>query len=131
MQALHQNKQKIYYALYRGSQKNIDANGLYSGEKTVEYEEPQSLLINVSFVKGAADMSRGQAHLEEYGIDTNYAATLVTDDKTCPINETSVLWINAEPTDAQGNSVPYNYTVMRRLPSINSVTYVCREVDVK
>ena len=131
MQALFQNKQKIYYALYSGTEKHTDADGLYTGEKSVAYTAPKGVLMNVSFAKGAVDISRGMAHLEEYGIDSDYAAVMVTDDVKCPIDETAVLWIGISPIDAQGNDVPYNYTVLRRLPSLNSVTYVCREVDVK
>ena len=125
MQALYQNKQTVYFAQYSSATKAYDADGNYTGEKPVNYGSINSVEMNVSYV------SRGQAHLEEYGIDTNYVATLVTDDKACPINETSVLWIGVEPTDEQGNPVPYNYSVLRRLPSLNSITYVCREVDVK
>ena len=131
MQALAQNKQKIYYALFSGTEAYTDADGLYTGEKNVVYGEPKSVFINVSWAKGAVDVSRGMAHLEEYGIDSDYAAVMVTDDVKCPIDETAVLWIGISPKDAQGNDVPYNYTVLRRLPSLNSVTYVCREVDVK
>lgn len=131
MQALYQNKQTVYFAQYSSATKAYDSDGNYTGEKPVNYGSINSVEMNVSYVKGAVDVSRGQAHLEEYGIDTNYVATLVTDDKACPINETSVLWIGVEPTDEQGNPVPYNYSVLRRLPSLNSITYVCREVDVK
>jgi len=131
MQALYQNKQTVWYANYSGTTKNYDSDGNYTGEKVVNYGTPTSIEINVSYVKGAVDISRGQASLEEYGIDTDYMATLVTDDMSCPLDETSVLWIGREPKDAQQNDVPYNYTVLRRLPSLNSLTFVCREVDVK
>ena len=131
MLGLEQNKQTIYYSLYQGSTDKKDAHGNYTGEKEVSYSTPLAYRLNVSFTKGAVDVSRGQAHLEEYGIDTNYVAVLVTTNMNCPIVETSVLWIGRKPYDENDVAVPYNYTVIRRLPSLNSITFVCREVDVK
>lgn len=123
MQCLYQNKQTIYYATYSGSTTAYDADYNVSGEN-VTHLQPTAIDMHVSFSKGSIDSSRGRAHLNEYGIDTAYVVTLVTDDMNCPIDETSVLWINRDPTEA------YNFVVVRRIPSLSNIAYVCKQVDV-
>ena len=118
MRSLNRNKQKIYYALYRGKSETIDENGLRTGNFPPEYSSPQPLSINVSAARGASPV-------EMFGIDTDYSRTMQTNDLDCPIDESSVLWIGKEPNQA---GTDFNYRVAAIARSINSVTYAVREV---
>lgn len=117
MRSLARNKQKIYYALYGGKEDIRDEWGNLTGESHLTYGDPVEYRINVSAARGTADV-------EQFGINANYAKTMVTNDLSCPIDETTRLWIGIEPTK------PHNYVVVSVAKSINSITYAIREVSV-
>ena len=116
MRALNRNKQKIYYANYVGETPILDENGLDTGDKEITYTEPEESWVNIS-------ASRGSTNVELFGTDINYTNTIVTDENL-GIDEHSILWIDAEPTE------PHNYIVVLVAKSINSFSYAIRKVDV-
>lgn len=117
MMCLDQNKQTVYYALLSSVTELTDTEGNYTGEYAPVYSTPVEMRANVSAARGTSDV-------EQFGINTPYSKTIVTDDLSCPIAEDSVLWIGV-PTTA-----PYNYTVAQIAKSLNSITYAVEEVDV-
>ncbi len=117
MKALARNKQTLYYATCLGEVDQYDANGFYTGQKVVQYEEPVKARMNIS-------PARGESDLEQFGISEAYDKLLVTDDLNCPITATSVLWIESPITE------PHDYVVVRVAKSLNSVTIAVRQVDV-
>lgn len=119
MRTLKRNQRPVYYALYSGVQELTDEYGNYTGEYAPSYSTPTMKRMNVSSEKGTADVA-------QFGIDTPYSKTIVTDDMDCPIKEDSVLWIDKTPQDGE-----YNYVVVCVAKSINSITYAVREVDVR
>lgn len=114
---------KIYYAQYTGSEPKLDANGYRTLEYEKHYSDPQELWISVSASKGAA-------YASPLGINLDYSKTLSTHDMTCPLTEESVLWIEREPTDCEGNPVPHNYIVTTVAKSLNNIVYGVKEVKV-
>lgn len=118
MRTQKRNKSSVYYALYNGVQELTDASGNYTGEYAPSYGTPVKIRVNVSAAKGTADV-------EQFGIDTPYSKTIVTDNMSCPIAEDTVLWIGKTPSAGE-----YNYVVVRVAKSINSITYAVKEVDV-
>ena len=126
MRSLARNKQKIYYALYSGKTEVRDEWGNLTGEPQLSYGTPTEYHINVS-------AARGTAEVEQFGINANYTKTMVTNDLSCPITETTRLWINREPSVTVGEvttDIPHNYVVVSVARSINSITYAIREVSV-
>lgn len=119
MKALARNRQTIYYALYKSKEKLYDSYGLYTGDHIITYESPVAIEMNVSPAKGMADV-------EMFGVNTNYAKVLVTDDMSCPIDETTVLWIGHAPNLNADN---YNYRVAKVAKSLNSITYAVAELE--
>lgn len=117
MRSLSRNKQRIFYSLYTGKQEVRDEYGNLVSEPILTYGEPVEYHINVSAARGTADV-------EQFGINTNYSKTMVTNDLDCPIDETTRLWIDREPTE------PHNYVVVMVARSINSITYAIKEVSV-
>ena len=122
MRSLTRNKQRIFYSLYTGKQEVRDEWGNLVSEPVLTYDAPVEYYINVSAARGTADV-------EQFGINTAYTKTMVTNDLTCPIDETTRLWIGREPTD-NGVEVPHNYVVVMVAKSVNSITYAIKEVSV-
>ena len=123
MRTLRRNKQTVFYALYLGIEDMVEG-GYKTGEKAVLYGSPMRVKMNVS-------AARGNAEVEQFGIQDTYSKTIITDDMNCPINTDSILWIGIAP-DANGESgaVKHNYKVVRVAKSLNSITYAVEEVKV-
>lgn len=119
MKALARNKQTVYYALYKEKAKVYDSDGLFTGDHKPTYDTPVKTKMNISPARGLADV-------EMFGVNTNYTRVMVTDDMSCPIAETSVIWIGAEPNQTNSN---FNYRVVRVARSLNSITYAIAEVE--
>lgn len=74
----------------------------------------------------------GASMTEQFGTMDNYDKVIVTDDMTCPIDENTVLYIDAPPVIDYdtGKYNPYDYVVMRVAKSINSISIAVRKVNV-
>ena len=137
MMTLDQNKQKMHYSLFKGVEPEyeLDENGqkivdykdeegnIYyreTGNKIPTYFEPVLFYANIS-------MSGGEVNAQEYGIDVSgYEALLVLDKNEIPIEETSLIWFENEPTykDTEKTIVDGNkadYKVLAIKPSLNQL----------
>lgn len=130
---LNKNKQKMYYALY-GKEVPIydyytDSEGnkipLETGETKIVYENPVEFLGNIS-------LSGGESEAFEFGLNlADYEAILVVTKNTLPIDETSRIWHNAEPTyneDGTVNELSADYTVVKVSPSLNVDKFVLKKI---
>lgn len=125
MVSLASNRQTVWYADYKGMVDVVDDDGNKTGEKTIEYTDPQPFLIYVA-------PSRGDTVNMPFGLSTDYSNIMSTCDTTCPIGEHSVLWIGISPF-SEGSSVadiPHNYTVERVAIGLNTILYAVKRVDV-
>lgn len=118
MLTLDRNKQSVWYALYTGVTDVTDSDGYKTGEKTKTYATPVEIKVNVS-------ASKGSAITEGFGVNEDYDRTIVTHDMTCPIEETTRLWVDVPVTS------PHDYRVVRVAKSINSITIAISKVEVK
>lgn len=123
MRDLERNKQVIWYSTYTGNREQITEDGKLTGEWKQVYDEPVKMRINVS-------PARGYAEEDVFGKDLQYDRTMVTCDMTCPIDETSILWIDSEPTDGD-NAVPHNYIVTRVAKGLDSIVYAVKKVEMR
>ena len=112
------NKRPLWYALYQGKTQIEDEHGNKTGQWNTSYSSPVAVEMNISAAKGSSDV-------EQFGINENYSRTIVTDDMSCPINTDSVIWIDADP-----DTDPYNYRVVRVAKSLNTIVYAIQEVSV-
>ena len=119
MRALRRNKRKLYYALYLGKEQ-ITEGGLRTGDYRELYGDPTELKANYS-------ASNGEASEEVFGIGTNYSKTMVVEDKNCPIDEQTIIWIDKSPTEG-GSPVKHNFVVVQKAVSVNHVMYALMEV---
>lgn len=122
MRTAQRNGSKIYYALYTEKEPIVDEYGNQTGEYSTGYSDPEAFYLSVSAARGTADV-------EQFGINLNYSKTMVTHDMTCPISETTRLWIDKEAV-IDDVTQPHNYVVVSVARSINSITYAIREVTV-
>lgn len=127
------NKQKMHYALY-GKEVPIydyytDNEGnkipLDTGETKITYENPVEFFGNIA-------LSGGESEAVEFGLNlADYEAILVVAKNTLPIDETSRIWHNTEPTyneDGTVNEVSADYTVVKVSPSLNVDKFVLKKV---
>lgn len=117
MRCAGRNLQQLYYATYTGVTTTTDEWGNENGQ-AVSYSEPVALYANISAAKNAefADI---------FGINIDYDRVLVLPVREFPIDEHSVLWVDADPKDS-----PYNYVVRRVSRSVNFTAIAIKRVDV-
>ncbi len=122
MKCLKRNKTTFYYANFAGTQAIQD--GEYdSGERKSVYTEPSAYQANVS-------PATGNSAVEQFGNSLQYDKVIVTDDLECPIDENTVLCIDAPPaTDDDGNLI-FDYIVKKVARSLNSVSIAVSKVEV-
>ena len=127
------NKQKMHYALY-GKEVPIydyytDSEGnkipLDTGETKITYENPVEFFGNIA-------LSGGESEAVEFGLNlSDYEAVLVMAKNTLPIDETSRIWHNTEPTyneDGIVNELSADYTVVKVSSSLNVDKFVLKKV---
>lgn len=122
MKIMERNKQSFFYLLYAGSEPIYDEYGNEVGTK-VTYSDPVPFRANVS-------PATGSAQVEQFGNLADYDKVIVTDDMSCPLNETAVLFLDKEP-EYNADGVPlYDYRVKRVAASLNSISYAVSKVSV-
>lgn len=124
MKALLRNMQTFYYANVSTTAAQYDEYGNETGEPSITYETPVSAQANISPARGTAD-------LEQFGINSDYTKTIVSDNLTLPIDKSTILWIGIAPDkDGEAGTIKHNYVVVGVAKSLNSVTIAVKEVSV-
>ncbi|NLI60794.1 MAG: hypothetical protein GX375_05125 [Clostridiales bacterium] len=118
MRTLRRNKQKIKYALFENKIPVLDEYGNDTGEFELLYSEPKDFEISVS-------SARGESYTRHFGDSVDYDKVMVTTDKSFPINESSILWV-----DDLSEGKPHDYTVKKVAASLNSISYAISKVNV-
>ena len=124
MKSLLRNKQTFYYANVSKTEAQYDEYGNETGETGITYDAPVSVQANISPARGTAD-------LEQFGINSDYTKTIVSDSLTLPIDKSTILWIGIAPDkDGEAGTIKHNYVVVGVAKSLNSVTIAVKEVSV-
>lgn len=116
MRGVERNKKLLHYALYQGESAMVDADGNETGEYSVTYAPAVPIRANIS-------ASRGSVDIEQFGVNLNYSKTIKVFDMSCPITETTVLWVDQTDT----TKAP-DYRVVGVAKGLNSITYAIRKV---
>lgn len=122
MRCMNRNKVTIFYCLYEKDIPLRDTDGNLTGEKYSGYGKPIALRCNVSPAKG-------NAQVEQFGNLNSYDKVIVTEDVNCPIDESSVLFVD-KPVEYTEDSPVYDYKVDRVAKSKNSISYAISKVKV-
>lgn len=118
MRALERNKKLIHYASFIASKPVKDEWGNETGEYENEYSAPLPYKVNVS-------AARGEYATRQFGDIERYDKVLVTGDMSCPIAESSILWV-----DKPNTNEPHDYIVTRVARSLNSISIAIRKVTI-
>ncbi len=123
MQTLARNRQTIWYSLLTGKTELVDEYGNKTGQYNLSYSDPVKTSMNIRWDTGAISV-------EGYGLNSDGQRRMVTCDMSCPITESTILWIGIEPTK-DGEAVPNNY-IVSGVPerSLNQIAYIVQEVNV-
>lgn len=137
------NKQKLYYAMPAGDQLpvyELDENGdiiydIIDGERVARetgmWETPYT--DPVEFYGNINTGNTGYAVARAYGISSsNFDAVLCMRKGELPIDVTSLIWYDREPTYKEDHTVDpksANYSVRRVPPCIDEICYLLRKVD--
>ena len=119
MRCLRRNKQQMYYATLQSAE-NETKDGLLTSTRKLTYSSPVKILANFA-------QSKKRTELEAFGIREDYDGTIVTADMNCPIKEDSIMWIGISPYSGN-DTVPHNYAVVGRFPSLNYIVYAVKKV---
>lgn len=124
MKAMERNKQKFWYALYERSDPILDEDGNEVGE--------QSIYGNPVKEKGNISAARGSTENDLFGVNAVYTKTINPMPNNCPIDESSILWIEVEPViEEDGRTVTaHDYVVSQVAESLNHKAYAISRVDV-
>ena len=121
MRTTQRDKRTIWYALYEGLVDVVDDDGNLTGEKSVSYSEPVKTRMNVSG-------GRGQAAIEEFGVENPFTRTAVTDDLVTPFETDTIFWFGIDPVK-DGIKTTHNYRCTGVARTVNGVTIALKEVD--
>lgn len=124
MKAMERNKKKFWYALYERSEPILDEDGNEVGE--------QSVYGNPVMEKGNISAARGSTENDLFGVNAVYTKTINPMPNNCPIDESSILWIEVEPViEEDGRTVTsHDYVVSQVAESLNHKAYAISRVDV-
>ena len=123
MRTNQRSKRDIWYALYQEISNETDEDGNRTGEHPTTYSTPVKARMNVSG-------GRGQAAVEEFGIDNPFTRSAVTDDLKTPFNTDTIFWFGINPVDSAGNPVAHNFRCTGVSRTINCCTIALEELDV-
>ena len=115
MRCVKINQQTIYYALYLGKTAETDTSGNYTGDYVISYADPVAMKANVS-------PARKWTSVEPYGLESDYTHVMMTDNMSCPITETTLVWIGKPITENA------NFRVVKVAKSLNHITYDLEEI---
>lgn len=122
MKILERNKTPFWYQLFDQTKTVEDEYGNEVGSVVV-YKDAVEMKGNIS-------SATGSAQVEQFGNFAGYDKVIVVDDMSCPIEETTVLFIDKKPEyDAEGNPL-FDYVVKRVAKSLNVIAYAVKRVDV-
>lgn len=115
MRLLKRNLKPIHYCLYQGNQPIYDEDGYETGETTIGYADPVKMMVNVSPASGYAQTGM-------FGNLESYDKVVITDDMDCPIDENTMLYIDADLTEKP------DYVVKRVAKALNHISYAVSKV---
>lgn len=126
MISMLRNEQTFYYSLYDRTDSVKDENGNDTSEKVIVYKTPVEM-------KGIISTATGTSEIEVFGNLSDYDRVITVDDMSCPIDETTVLFVDITPEFNEEGVVTnkHNYIVKRKANSLNCLLYAIRKVDVR
>lgn len=111
MRTLWRNKTPFWYCQYEGKAQMLDENGYANGEWELKYSEP---VITMGNVQDVHDVRTGN-DLTPFGVMMDTDKIIIVEERDCPINETSMLYVDVKP----GEGVKPDYRVRKVVKPLN------------
>ena len=134
MRCMVRNKQDFYYALYSGKTEIIDEYGNATGQYKIVYSDPVKTRGNVS-------AAQGEMQNRQFGDSETYDKVIVLGNKSVPIDEYTILWVDSSPSLNEDGSLatnedgtyksPHDYVVKKVARSLNNVSLAISKVMVR
>lgn len=118
MRDLQRNYKRCYYALYKGKEEILDADGRFTGETRPVYSEPVLMTANYGPATGFAEA-------QLFGTFTDYSHILSTSGRIMPFDEQTVFWLYIEPNEEADN---YNFRISKPAYNLNSQVFAMKAV---
>lgn len=135
MRCLERDKQLVLIAFFVEKKAREDEQGRLTGKHEVVRTEPIPYYLSVSASKGNTENS-------PFGIDLDYDKTVIIEDTSCPVDESSVFWVDNVSIPESGDEIdegfnvdytggkPHDYTVKRVAKSPNCIAVAIKHVEV-
>lgn len=122
MRSLERNKVDIYYALYQELSPVLDEQGNDTGQTTPRYGKPVKFKIRVS-------ASKGDTENNAFGKSLDYDRVMNTTDRSFPIDEYSILWVDTLPllNEDGTTNTPHDYEVKRSAKDLNEWQFAIKK----
>ena len=101
MRNLIRNNRKMWYATYSAQTKQVDSNGDYTGDDSIEYVAPVEFHANLSATRGTQGFTGTGASVDYFGADVDYSLIISTAQMDLPIDEHTLIWTEEPANDAQ------------------------------
>lgn len=126
MRCLARNKTTFFYALHDGQTELKDEYGNVTGQYSVSHANPIQMCGNVS-------AAQGEIQSRQFGESETYDKVIVLDNPNVPIDEYSILWVDALPhlNEDGSTDTPHDYIVKKVARSLNSVSIAISKVTVR
>ena len=124
MRTMTRNRQVFYSASLEAVGMSTDTDGNYV-EETFTYSNPVERY-------GVFTPANGQASSQLYGMNERYDRVITLNQGETYLDVGSILWVDVVPDiDKQGKTdTPYDYIVVKKAVSLNTVSVAIRKVDV-
>lgn len=124
MRGMTRNERTFWYSLFLKNETTHDQWGNENGTRPV-YGKPVETQGNIS-------ASRGSVGGELFGLNAEYSRTINPMPINCPIEETTVLWIDKTPVmDSEGKTTTgHDYVVEQVAQSLNHKAYAISKVNI-
>lgn len=135
MRCLERDKQLVLIAFFVEKKACEDEQGRLTGKHEVVRTEPIPYYLSVSASKGNAENS-------PFGIDLDYDKTVIIEDTSCPVDESSVFWVDNVSLPEYVDEIdggfdqdlsdgkPHDYTVKRVAKCPNCIAVAIKHVEV-
>ena len=125
MRTMTRNRQVFYSASLEAVGMSTDTDGNYV-EETFTYSKPVKRY-------GVFTPADGQASSQLYGMNERYDRVITLNQGETYLDVGSILWVDTMPEidEKTGNTdTPYDYIVVKKAVSLNTVSVAIRKVDV-
>lgn len=130
MRCLRRNQRVMWFSTYKDKEYVVDENGRRTGDLKLVYNEPVKVKMSISATTSMTSASRGAfSDTADYGVVLNYDRRIVTDDMKCPIEETSVMFINEPPKYINGEcQFNFDHEVIKKVVGLDNITYYVKRL---